>query len=135
MHYQTFTVTSTHTTLAAAVEASGIDLEYNRAAAMQKIGWIDSGWNGRDNKPSATLVVDYNGKPTPFTIVEHDGIRFLNEFNPFISCMHDGPLFLWIYDSKGGKLHRTEVNFKKDKQGRQLAREVSEISTCNLLGD
>ena len=94
-------VLSKHSSLTAAVLASGIDLSYNRESAMQDLAQSDRGF--RNAKPvSEAFVVAVDRAPQSYDTVR-DGkvvevyyrldcdLKLLNKYTH--SCLHDGPFY------------------------------------------
>jgi hypothetical protein len=84
---KTIKIISRHETLADAVKESGMDLSYNPAEARRKINDIDN--RSPDTKVEEAFVTS-EGKV--LYIFKCD-IRLLNEFDPFMGVLHDGPFY------------------------------------------
>lgn len=96
-------VLSKHSSLTAAVLASGIDLSYNRESAMQDLAQSDRGFRNVKGVSEA-YVVATDRTPQSYDTVR-DGkvvevyyrldcdLKLLNKYTPFHSCLHDGPFY------------------------------------------
>lgn len=77
---QTLQIISRHSTLAEAVENSGLDLSYNEEVARQYIRRTEK------NVTEAFVVIG-----GVYFIFEYNGLKILNHFDPFIACLSDTP--------------------------------------------
>jgi hypothetical protein len=100
---KTLQILSKHSSLTAAVLASGIDLSYNEPLALQDLAQSDRGF--RNAKPvTEAYVVAVDRAPASYDTIR-DGrvvevwyrldcdLKLLNKYTPFHSCLHDGPFY------------------------------------------
>lgn len=96
-------VLSKHSSLTAAVLASGIDLSYNRESAMRDLAGSDRGFrNAKGVSEAFVVAVDrapqsydtvLNGKVVEVYYRLDCDLKLLNKYTPFHSCLHDGPFY------------------------------------------
>lgn len=80
-----YTIRSEHETLAAAVAAAGLDLSYNEKLAQRHIASLD-----RDPAFKRAYVLECETGEIGVWFDYHCDIKLLNEYKPFVHCLHDG---------------------------------------------
>ena len=119
-------IISKHLSLAAAVTAANLDLSYNPQIAAQAIRNTDSPCRrSQEYGIGATIsayVVKIEGEEAPVVITVYpvEGMRFAGRFEPFSSCLSDGPMSVYRIDEAAGLIHPTTIKFPKTKAGREL---------------
>jgi len=112
-------IISRHDTLAEAVTAANIDLSYNEAEAKQSIKLSDSGYH-RDRGVTEAYVCE-DGK---VRYVYQADISLLHEFNPFVSCLHDGAFQMWVFVKEIMSLTPLNASLPKTKENRKYIRNM-----------
>ncbi len=107
---KTLKITAEYKSLGEAVRASNIDFSYNEGLAMQDIKLIDR------NCKRAWLIDDGS---VWFTFSAD--IEILQEFTPFVSCLHDGEFSIVTINE--GNISISNPIIPKNKAGRKLAKQ------------
>jgi hypothetical protein len=102
-------ITATFPTVLEALEASGIDIEYNPASARQKAKELEQPNRHFAAVKEAWLCEDGEIR---FIVDCADGLRVLNTFDPFISCLDDSDFTLAIVTKERITFH-TSLTFPK----------------------
>lgn len=100
----TIKIAARYSTLTAAVAATGMDLSYNEADARQTIRWTEA---DRRLKLVAVFADDTNQIWYVVNSVR-ENLNLLHKFEPFFSCMHDGPFNIMI-PKDGGEVVELET--------------------------
>src|SRR5690348_1311983 len=89
---KTLPILSRHSSLTAAVKASGIDLSYNEPLALSDLARMDKG-NLSHSLPTQPVteafVVVEDGQNVVYYVLQCD-LALLNKYSPFVHCIHDG---------------------------------------------
>jgi hypothetical protein len=93
----TIKIATQFSSLTAAVAATGMDLSYNEADARQTIRWMES---DRSLKLAAVFSDDTNQIWYVITSVK-ENLNLLHKFQPFFSCIHDGPFTVMMPKADG----------------------------------
>jgi hypothetical protein len=120
-------IISRHDTLAEAVAAANIDLSYNPADAKQSIKLSDSGYN-RDRGVTEAYVCE-DGK---VRYVYQADIALLHEFNPFVSCLHDGPFQICVFVKELMSLTALNASMAKTAQNRKYIRNMQTTNSPEM---
>ncbi len=93
----TIKIAAHFSTLTAAVAATGMDLSYNEADARQTIRWMES---NRTLKLTAIFSDDAN---QIWYVINstRENLNLLHKFQPFFSCIHDGPFNVMMPKADG----------------------------------
>jgi hypothetical protein len=93
----TIKINNRYPNLTEAVAATGMDLSYNEADARQTIRWMES---DRSLKLTAVFSDDTNQIWYVITSVK-ENLNLLHKFQPFFSCIHDGPFTVMMPNADG----------------------------------
>jgi hypothetical protein len=107
---KTIKITARFATVLQALEASAIDISYNPAEARRKAA--DLTRPNRHFNPPAEAYLCEDGE-IRFVIECADGLKVLNTFDPFISCLDDSPFTLALIKAEEIEIH-TNLKFPKN---------------------
>ncbi|MAO19549.1 MAG: hypothetical protein Unbinned1322contig1001_16 [Prokaryotic dsDNA virus sp.] len=103
-----YKILSRHSSLADAVDAAGIDLSYNEDLARRDI-------RRDDEHVTEAYVLDVNGVATVCYVYDARDIKLLHRYEPFFSCLDNGPIQLAALSRSGDYIDVGDSEFSRDE--------------------
>lgn len=105
-------IVSRHASVLEALEASGMDISYNPESARQDAARLECNNRHFEGVKEAWICEDGSIR---YPLKCNDGLRLINTFEPFMSCLDDSPFTACVVNETEIQIH-TALTFPKSQR-------------------